>query len=58
VQGDDIIWYNEEKTSKGFPYAEAHNEGGGKLPQRQFMWISDRALDDMIDGLLRFWEDG
>jgi len=40
-----LTWYNDAKTSTGFPYAQAHNEGGPKLPQREFMWASEKALD-------------
>ncbi len=40
-----IEWYNPAKTKSGFPYAAAHDEGGGKLPQRRFMWLGDRALE-------------
>lgn len=40
-----VEWYNPAKTKDGFPYAYAHDEGGPKLPQRQFMWLSDRALE-------------
>ena len=44
---DSIVWYNNAKTRKGFPYAYAHNEGGPKLPRRQFMWLSDKAIKDI-----------
>jgi phage gpG-like protein len=40
-----IEWYNPAKTRSGFPYAYAHNEGGDRLPQRRFMWLSDKALN-------------
>lgn len=44
TSGDYIIWYNNAKTKKGFPYAYAHNEGGPKLPKRDFMWLSSQAV--------------
>lgn len=42
-----ITWYNNAKTSGGFPYAWAHDEGTGKLPQREFMWASQKAMDEI-----------
>lgn len=53
---DGFIWYNNAKTKSGFPYAYAHNEGGPKLPQRRFMWLSDSALDKISRVTLRFLE--
>jgi phage gpG-like protein len=41
-------WFNPAKTASGFPYAAAHDEGGPKLPQRQFMWLSSTALDQVM----------
>jgi len=41
-------WYNPAKTKKGFPYAYAHDTGGPILPQRQFMWLSEKALDQVM----------
>lgn len=52
--GEGLLWFNNAKTNDGFPYAAAHNDGGGKLPQRQFMWLSDRALGKMSNQLLEF----
>lgn len=46
-QKDGVLFYNEAKTKGGFAYAAAHDEGGGKLPQRKFMWLSDKAMDDI-----------
>lgn len=51
-----LLWFNNAKTSKGFPYAGAHNAGGPKLPQRQFMWISNKALDKIEKQMVRFLE--
>lgn len=33
------------------PYAAAHDEGSSKrhLPQREFMYLSDKATEDMLD---------
>jgi phosphoribosylformylglycinamidine (FGAM) synthase-like amidotransferase family enzyme len=49
-----ITWFNDAKTKSGFPYAFAHNEGGGKLPKRDFMWASDNAIEKMADNMLGF----
>ena len=48
------LWFNNAQTKDGFPYAFAHNEGGGKLPKREFMWLSDRALYDISEQTLQF----
>lgn len=44
------------KTQKsgGFPYAYAHNEGGPKLPKRDFMWLSEEAMDSISEQTLAF----
>lgn len=49
-----ISWFNDAKTKSGFPYAYAHNEGGEKLPKRDFMWASDKAQDSMAEQTLQF----
>lgn len=49
-----ITWFNNAKTKSGFPYAYAHNEGGDVLPKRDFMWASDRAVEDMSQVTLGF----
>lgn len=52
-----ILWFNPAKTKTGFPYAAAHQEGGSKLPQRDFMWLSDLAKENIAEQTLRFLED-
>lgn len=42
--GAGILWFNPQKTKSGFPYAAAHDEGHGRLPRRQFMWLSNNAM--------------
>lgn len=54
---DGILWFNPAKTAKGFPYAAAHDEGGPKLPKRDFMWLSDEALGRIEDVTLKFLEE-
>lgn len=53
-QNQGIIWFNDAKVSGGFPYAFAHNEGSKKLPKREFMWASDKAVEDMSQQTLGF----
>ena len=38
------------------PYAAVHDEGspGRNIPQREFMWLSDDAMDDMTKIILEF----
>ena len=43
-----ITFFNNAKTKSGFPYAAAHDEGGPKLPQRRFMWLSDNGMEKII----------
>lgn len=52
--GDGILWYNPAKTKKGFPYAQAHDEGGDKLPARTFMWLSEDASEKIAQVTLDF----
>jgi phage gpG-like protein len=49
-----IEWYNPAKTNSGFPYAYAHDEGGPKLPKRDFMWLSDAAMNKISEATLAF----
>lgn len=46
TQKDGILWFNPAKTKSGDPYAARHDEN------RPFMWLSDRALDDIADASL------
>lgn len=56
IDGDSLVWYNPAKTSKGFPYAYAHDVGGEKLPPREFMWLSAKALGKIEDQILKYVE--
>lgn len=49
-----VYWYNNAKTKGGFGYAQAHDEGAGKLPKRDFMWLSEKALTDITNNTLGF----
>lgn len=49
-----FLWYNDAKVQGGFPYAYAHNEGGKQLPKRDFMWLSDKAMDKISEQTLKF----
>lgn len=46
---EGLVWFNNATTRAGFPYAFAHDEGGGQLPQREFMWLSDAAMDKIAE---------
>ena len=41
------LLYNPAQTKSGFGYAKAHNEGSKKLPKREFMWLTDKAVTNM-----------
>lgn len=49
-----IEWFNDAKTKDGFPYAAAHDIGGPKLPRRQFMWLSKKAMDKIAKASLKY----
>lgn len=51
---EGIEFFNPAKTAGGFPYAAAHNEGGPKLPQRKFMWLSAKARNRIARDTLKF----
>lgn len=51
------LWFNDAKTKSGFPYAFAHDEGGPRLPKRDFMWLSDDAVEDISKQTLQFMLD-
>lgn len=55
---EGILWFNDAKTKKGFPYAFAHNEGGPKLPKREFMWLSDDAMEKVEEQSIQFFFEG
>jgi phage gpG-like protein len=52
-----ILFYDNAKTKKGFPYAEAHDQGGsmnGRPPKRSFMWLSNTGMDGIVDKVNRW----
>lgn len=53
-QNAKIVWFNNARTTSGFPYAYAHDKGGGKLPKRDFMWLSKEAKAEIRDATLKF----
>lgn len=55
---EGILWFNPAKTKSGFPYAYAHDTGGKKLPQRDFMYLSDTAQERIEEVTLEFLEQG
>lgn len=54
INADGITWFNDAKTSSGFAYAAAHDNGGGKLPKRDFMWLSAFALEKIAEATLDY----
>jgi phage gpG-like protein len=54
--GDGIVWFNNAKTKSGAPYAKIHDEGGKYHPQREFMFLSNKAVEDIEAALLKFLE--
>ena len=55
-----IEWFNPAKTKGGFAYAAHHDEGRSsyKGNPRSFMWLSDKALDDISKITLGFLTGG
>jgi hypothetical protein len=54
-----IVFFNPAKTKSGFPYAAAHDEGfakGGK--KREFMWLSEIAMEEISDSALNWLMEG
>jgi len=54
IKSKGFNWFNDAKTKSNFPYAWGHNEGDGKLPQRDFMWLSDKAMEKASVQTLQF----
>jgi len=53
-----LIWFNDAQTKGGFPYAAAHDIGGSRLPQREFMWLSSKAFQDVSKITAKFYTRG
>jgi len=51
------LWFNDAVVKSGFPYASAHDKGDKSLPQREFMWLSDKAMDKVSEQTLQFMLD-
>jgi len=51
------LWFNNAQTKSGFPYAAAHDEGGERLPKRDFMWLSDNTMEEIAVQTLLFLMD-
>lgn len=57
---DGILFFNKAQTKGGFPYAQAHDEGGSKKnrpPARPFMWLSDKAMGNVIERTLAWLKE-
>jgi hypothetical protein len=53
-----ILFYNRAKTRTGFAYAEAHDQGTEKLPQRNFMWLSTKAMGNILTRKIKWLSEG
>ena len=54
-KADGLEWFNNAKTKgTSFPYAQAHDEGGPQLPQREFMWLSEKGAERLSQQMLNF----
>ena len=53
-----FVWFTNEKTKSGFPYAEHHDEKFPKGNPRTFMWTSKKAVTIMSTSLLKFLAEG
>lgn len=51
---EGILFFNNAKTRTGFAYAEAHDEGGPKLPKRSFMWFSKNGMTKLVEQTLKW----
>lgn len=40
------------------PYAGRHDAGGGGIPARPFMWLSDKVQDKMLDAIMELAMEG
>lgn len=49
-----FLWFNDAQTKSGFPYAAAHDVGGPQLPKRDFMWLSEDAMEKIEAQTLQF----
>lgn len=52
-----ILWFNNAKSKDGRPYAAEHDQGFGRIPKRDFMWLSDGALEKITYQTLQFLID-
>lgn len=57
AKSGQYTWVNPAQTKDGFPYARAHDEGGKQLPQREFMWLSDKGMDRAADTMMKYLLD-
>lgn len=55
---EGVLWFNDAKTAKGFPYAAAHEDGDGNLPKRSFMWLTQKAIDNIAKTTVAFLTRG
>ena len=46
---------NKAETGTNLVYAKTHNYGRGRIPQREFMWLSKEAENRMVDTVVTHW---
>lgn len=54
----ELEWFNPAKNEDGEPYAMWHDEGFEDIPQRQFMWLSKQAFEQIGRVTLEFMVKG
>jgi len=52
-----LLWFNDAKTKSGAPYAAIHDKGLGKQAKRDFMWLSNDAMEKISEQTLQFMLD-
>lgn len=57
ITSEGFLWFNDAQTKTEFPYAALHDEGGPNHPKRDFMWLSDKAAEDISKITLQFLLD-
>jgi phage gpG-like protein len=56
--GAKAIGKNTAAIQSNVEYSGKHDQGEGKIPQRQFMWLSDKAVDNINKMILDFLTEG
>lgn len=46
---------NKAETGTNVIYAKTHNYGRGRIPQREYMWLSQEAEDRIVNTVVDHW---